>query len=132
MLRFLGLLRVERRLLADAAFMLAAASVGVRIGRLATVRRWLARLSVISARGSEIARQRIIWAVDAASRRIPGAGTCLPRALAAQAMLARHGFPASFRIGVGRTDDGTFVAHAWVESDGEVVIGGGDLARYRS
>jgi hypothetical protein len=74
--------------------------------------------------------ERIAWAVGAASRYVPTA-TCLSQALAAQVLLARHGHPASLRIGVARGAAGRLEAHAWIESRGRIVIGGtADLARY--
>jgi hypothetical protein len=48
------------------------------------------------------------------------------------ALRARHRIPASFHIGVGRDEEGNFLAHAWTESGGEVLIGDGDLSRYRT
>lgn len=131
MLRFLRLPAGERRLLLEAALMLAVTAAGIRVVRFQAVRRWLARLAAVSDREVRAA-DRIVWAVETASGRLPGARTCLPRALVAQALLARHGFPANFRIGVARRDDGRVAAHAWVECGGEVVIGGGDIARYCS
>jgi hypothetical protein len=72
---------------------------------------------------------RIAWAVAAVSRFWPRA-TCLPQALAAQVLLERNGVPSRFRIGVAQSDDKGFEAHAWVESQGKVVIGGSALDRY--
>ena len=74
--------------------------------------------------------EQIGWAVAVASVYIPFA-SCLPQALAAQALLLRHGYPADLRIGVAR-DQGRLEAHAWVESGGQIVIGGStsSLARY--
>jgi hypothetical protein len=45
-------------------------------------------------------------------------------------LLARHGHPALVRIGVVRGEGGGVQAHAWVESEGAVVIGGAELDRY--
>jgi hypothetical protein len=72
---------------------------------------------------------RIAWAVRVVSRRVPGA-TCLTQALAAQALLARAGRPSHLQIGVRRDEQGAFRAHAWVEAEGRVIIGGGGLDRY--
>jgi hypothetical protein len=56
--------------------------------------------------------------------RMPGAKTCLNQALAAQMLLAQRGYPALLHIGVAKGKEGQFQAHAWVESEGKVVIGG--------
>jgi hypothetical protein len=67
--------------------------------------------------------------VEVAARRVPRA-TCLVRALAAQALLARHGHPSQLRLGVARGADRAFEAHAWLERDGQILIGGGPEGRY--
>lgn len=73
-----------------------------------------------------IGRDRIVWSVDVASRYVPKAESCLPRALAAEILLAEYGYASEFKIGVTRGEDGEFMAHAWLEADGEVLIGGTD------
>lgn len=67
--------------------------------------------------------ERIIWAVSAVSRRIPLLSRCLTQAVAAKILLARSGYPCLMRIGVGRNKNGRLEAHAWVESQGVVVMG---------
>jgi len=76
--------------------------------------------------------EKVIWAVEAAGRRMPRARTCLTQALAAQVLLARRGRPALLHIGVSRKEQEEFEAHAWLESGGEVMIGGYELERYTS
>ncbi len=73
-------------------------------------------------------RAQLVWAVRTASTRVPHA-TCLTQALAAQVLFERHGYPAVVHIGVasGETQYGAFQAHAWLESDGEVVIGNSEV-----
>jgi hypothetical protein len=66
---------------------------------------------------------QIARTVTVASRYVPAA-TCLTQALTTQVLLGRYGYPSTLRIGVARSKDGHFQAHAWVESDGRVVIGG--------
>lgn len=67
--------------------------------------------------------QQIAWAVTVTSRRVPKA-TCLTQALVTQVLLGRYGYPSTLRLGVGLSETGQFQAHAWVESNGTVVIGG--------
>lgn len=57
------------------------------------------------------------------SRYVPRA-TCLTQALTAQILLKRYGHPAELKIGVARGKAGELQAHAWVTSDGVVIIGG--------
>ena len=65
------------------------------------------------------------WAVNAASRLVPGS-TCLVRALAAHSLCLRYGYPATVRLGARRDQAGDLEAHAWLELGGEVVVGGGE------
>lgn len=75
-------------------------------------------------------RERIVWAVMAAANLVPGGSNCLVRALAAEVMLGRYGYPAELRFGVASPAAGGFKAHAWLESDGAVVIGDFELENY--
>jgi hypothetical protein len=63
------------------------------------------------------------WAVEAASRRVPGA-SCLTQGMAMQVLLGRLGQRSELRLGVARKLGGQLEAHAWVETQGLVVIGG--------
>jgi len=65
----------------------------------------------------------IARAVSRAARRVPRA-TCLTQAIAASMMLGRRGVPATIRFGAAREPRGRFIAHAWVECQGRIVIGG--------
>lgn len=55
---------------------------------------------------------------------------CLPRALAAQAMLRRRGIASRLCLGVARADR-SLSAHAWVEIGGKVIVGDVDPASGR-
>jgi len=74
--------------------------------------------------------ERVSWAVRAASRFVPGASNCLVRALATQALLGKYGYRSELRIGVRKAADAGLAAHAWLESDGAVVIGEFELDHY--
>lgn len=67
-----------------------------------------------------VARTR--WAVSRTAKAALGA-TCLPQALAANALLSFQGYASVIRIGVRRGDDGAVQAHAWVLSEDRVVVG---------
>lgn len=69
--------------------------------------------------------------VDAISRAVEEIGAkpwmralCLPRALAAQAMLRRRGIASRLCLGAAR-DSEALAAHAWIELGHEVIVGGG-------
>ena len=72
---------------------------------------------------------RIAWAVSSASRLAPSA-SCLTRALAAEALLRRRGHAADLRFGVALDERGRLQAHAWIESEGGVLLGDHDLERF--
>jgi len=72
----------------------------------------------------------IAWAVTRASQYFPGANTCLVQALAAQILLSRRGIPARLRLGVFKDDGDDLKAHAWVETNGIIVIGGEEIEQY--
>jgi len=73
--------------------------------------------------------QKISWAVRAVSRYVPSA-TCLAQALTLQALLSREGIHSDLAIGVARGDDTGIAAHAWLEIDGTVIIGGEERDKY--
>jgi hypothetical protein len=70
--------------------------------------------------------QRLAWAVSVASRFVPGASHCLTQAIATEILLVRRGYPAKVCFGVLPKATASLVAHAWVESNGVIVIGGAD------
>ena len=73
---------------------------------------------------------RLVWAVRAASRRIPAA-SCLTQSLALHCLLTRAGHRSEIRIGVTKDTDAGFGAHAWVEYGGEPLLSGPDeVERY--
>jgi len=72
--------------------------------------------------------ERVAWAVAVASRYVPKA-TCLVKALAGQALLARRGQPCRLHIGVAKPE-GRVAAHAWLEWEGRVLLGGSEADRY--
>ena len=122
--RFLQFAPRERRLLIQAAVLLAL----VRAGLLLLPFRVLLRLTRRIERaarpgsGSDVPVGSIVWAVRRAGRLVPGA-TCLPQALTGRVLLARAGHLSELRIGVRKSAAAGFEAHAWLEHRGEVVLG---------
>jgi hypothetical protein len=86
------------------------------------------RLSTPRARRAPGTVDEVVRAVVRAAGGVPRA-TCLTRAIVASVMLGRRGMPASIRFGVARDVAGKFIAHAWVESGGRIVIGGSTSPR---
>ena len=127
--KFLALQPAEQRLLAYAFVVVAA--VRLRLALL-PFRPGVGSSRPRSAEGP-FSPDQIAWAVDLASRYL-GDATCLTRALAGQGILARHGFSSQVTIGVAageRAGEGHgLIAHAWLEFQGRILLGGPDVGRY--
>jgi hypothetical protein len=127
----------ERRILVEAAVLLALIRVGLWILPFSILRRSLERYANrrdTSCHPATPAVHRITRAVMPAAHRLPVPTTCLVRALAADAMLRRRGLVSEVRFGVRRRHGRHSTppeAHAWVVCDGEIVAGDiADLADY--
>lgn len=121
----------ERRLLFQAALVVSVIRVGLWLLPFGTMERALGALGgppTTRRRGRAVPADAVALAVSRVAARVPGA-TCLTQALAARLLLARRGYPARLCVGFGRPIGGDLEGHAWVESDGRVVLGG-DLAGY--
>jgi Transglutaminase-like superfamily len=68
--------------------------------------------------------RRLGWAVARTLKLMPGDTRCLARSLVLTRLLARRGIPAKLVIGARADPD--FLAHAWVEYDGQPVLSPGD------
>jgi hypothetical protein len=115
----------DRRILAEAAFLLLACRIGLWLLPYARLQRVVAGASPAGREPPRGFPARVSWANGALSRRLPGM-TCLVQSLAAHALLRRAGCHAQLRIGVqapaGRATK-PLEAHAWVECEGRVVVG---------
>ena len=123
----------KRSLVIRAALFLCLAKVSLVFLPFRFVRRFLNFLSpspVSGASRNPSVCSEIGWAVAAAGWVIPGGRSCLPQALTAEMLLRWHGFPVRLQIGVACNEEEKFQAHAWVESAGQVVIGGSALTSF--
>jgi hypothetical protein len=119
--KFWSLPQRRQRLLIRTLGLTAAVSIGLRVLPFSTIQSWL-QPSAAGATPSTQARPSddIVWTVTVAGRYVPGA-TCLAQALVSERLLKLAGHPAELRIGVAQQP--FFRAHAWVESEGKVVLG---------
>ena len=76
----------------------------------------------VSPKAKRLSPQQLTSLVSVGADYVPGA-SCLTQAFVARAILKRYGYEPVLRIGVARDPGGAFQAHAWVEMDGEVIIG---------
>ena len=118
--RFLRLPAPQRAILLRTVFTLWSARLATWLLPFPTGRRLL--VGSRRATNPTLTRDQVGWAMRHAQRVVPQA-TCLPQALAAEALLTRGGLPADLRIGVRKDAGGKLLAHAWVESEGRIVVG---------
>jgi Transglutaminase-like superfamily len=123
--RYKNLNPAERHLFFRALALLVVTRVGLRMLPFRIVRNWTEHFHNSNGLHSVMDRRsigRVAWAVEAASRRLPGT-TCLPRAIVTYILLGRLGQTSELRLGAALKPQGSFEAHAWVEVSGRVVIG---------
>ena len=124
-LKFLRLPLAEKVLYAEALPVVALTGIVLRIVPFRFLRSSLVkRLSAdpVSAPANLEEIQKIVRSVDFFSRFHPFA-SCLTRSLSALLLIRFNGEHAILKIGVAKDETETFKAHAWLESNGRIVIG---------
>jgi len=96
---------------------------------LPTVRTSAARLRPLVRHLLRGPEERVIWAIEASGRRLPGLSTCLVRAVVAELALGSPQRPLRLTIGIKRSE-GDVRGHAWVARGGRVLIGGATADQY--
>jgi hypothetical protein len=123
----------ERRLLAEAAFVVPTVRLALTLLPFRIVHRGIAAATRRSHRRSASSAsqtpERIARMIAAVAARVPRA-SCLTQALAATLLLARDGHAATLRVGVAKNEDGSLRAHAWLESGGQTLLGGPDSGAF--
>jgi hypothetical protein len=120
---------LRRVYLREAAVMLVFARIAVRHIPPARIFAWANRSPRRLRRFAADEVMWISWAVEklGAARHLNA--RCLPRALAAHAMLRRRGVASRLCLGVAR-EAGELVAHAWIEVGDAKVVGAGGADRF--
>jgi len=129
--KFLDLPAQQRQIYAKAFFLLVLVRFGLWILPFRTLQRILEKTfpAPVETNPDAPPSEPFSRAVHAVSGYVPSA-TCLAQALTLRAQLAREGICSDLAIGVARDDVSGIAAHAWLEVDGKVVIGGGGMERY--
>lgn len=122
-LKLLRLINKDRNLLINTFILLGLIKLGLWLLPFQTLRQILGSISQPNAKLDQTSLSKIIWAVNVSTRYMPSGAKCLARALACQVLMTRRGYSPELRIGVAKSDEGKLEAHAWVESQGQVVIG---------
>lgn len=122
---------MQRRYLWEAAVMLLGARLAVRFVPPARIFAWADRPPRRVRRFAVWEASWIAWAVEYLGAMPWLNAGCLPRALAAQAMLRRRGIASRVCLGVAREAEGSGVlAHAWVEVGNRQLVGADDVAAF--
>lgn len=134
LLKFFRLTDRDRQLLIKTFILLTLIRLGLWLLPFQRLRQFLdyVRQSNLQATSTEpTGLGKIISAVNISSRYMPGGAKCLARALTTQTLMIRRGYSPQLHIGVTKGEQGEFEAHAWVEHQGQVVIGYlADLSRF--
>ncbi|MEK6249408.1 MAG: lasso peptide biosynthesis B2 protein [Planctomycetales bacterium] len=72
---------------------------------------------------NDLLLRRVSWAVQAADRHVPWKAKCLIQALAARSMLSRRGVEGTIYLGMCKTAENEFKAHAWTRCGQRLVSG---------
>jgi hypothetical protein len=124
LLRFLRLKPRDRHLLLYTLILLSFIRLGFVLFRFVQLQNILRKFSHSSPQITPtVSILTLLWAVDAASAMMPGGVKCLARALTMDVLMRRHGYLPDLRIGVIKGPEGQPQFHAWLEYQGQVVIG---------
>jgi hypothetical protein len=123
--KFIGRHPAEQWMLVKALVVVTAVRIALTTVPYRRVEAWSARRPGQESDATLSPRHaRTLWAVGAVSSRLLGKRPCLVQAIAARWMLGRQGLDTDLRIGVARKAGELLLAHAWLERDGRVLIGG--------
>ncbi len=109
--------------------MLALARLAVRFLPAARLFKWVNRPAKTVSRFAGDDVSWVAWALDHKASLRKMDTLCLPRALAAHAMLRRRGIASRLCLGVERTGD-DIAAHAWIEVGERKIVGADDTGRF--
>jgi hypothetical protein len=117
-----GMSGAQLLLLVEAALFLAFARLAILVIPFRRIVPWLER-SPDAPQRDAAAIATVRQAVEIAARNVPWNAVCLPQAMACKAMLARRGQGSALHIGAARGGRDGLMAHAWLVTGGEIVIG---------
>lgn len=125
--KFLRLPQPERWLIIRVTLLLCVTQLALRLFSFRRVYRWMSAASQPKIhRGDKVQpdAEQICAAVNKSGRNFLGVNSCFPQALVGGMLLKRGGYPAMLRIGVIKEQNNELKAHAWVELNSKVMIGG--------
>lgn len=117
----------QKRLLLRAAALLGMASASVVLLPF----RIAVRFGSVKLGAGGVSPDECVWAVEAASKRLPWRTVCIEKGLTVQRMLRSAGTDAILHYGARNDpESGKLQAHVWVTVDGRDVIGGAEAADF--
>ena len=120
---------IRRMYLREAAVMIILARLAVRFISPAHIFSWADRSPRRINRFAGDEAQWIAWAIENVAAKPWLNALCLPRALAAHAMLRRRGIASRLCLGIAR-DGSDLAAHAWIEVGKQKIETNADDARF--
>ncbi len=133
--KLLRLSLADQVLLLKTALLIVGVRVALSLFAFQTVRRYLTRMGKptlgMLPDADGVGAQKLLWAVQVTGHYLLRERPCLTRALVAQMLLSRRGYRTTLRIGVAHSAAQSLQAHAWLEQNGEIIVGHlHDLGRY--
>jgi hypothetical protein len=122
-LKFFQLTSRDRQLIVFTALLLSFVRLGFLLFPFPKLKQILHRFGQRTPSPNPHNLMALIWAVNAASNLMPGGVKCLARALTMDVLMRRQGYLPNLRLGVLKQADGQPYFHAWVECQGQVIIG---------
>ncbi|BCM94309.1 hypothetical protein IAD21_06214 [Abditibacteriota bacterium] len=120
----------RRRALRQATWLVGLARLMLWSSSLKIARKFLPMAArCIKPQGASPELEVEIWAVNVAGHFVP-CSTCLVKAVALHTLLERYGEPAQLHIGVAKGAGDQLLAHAWVQQEDRVLVGGEESNRY--
>lgn len=122
--KFLALPWREKGLYLNTAFWLLAVKAGLYLLPFERLRGWLARFDGPPKPADREEMRAIIQAIERIGQWLaPLRINCLPQALVGHRLLGRRGFDVQLKIGVLKHPGDQLAAHAWLEYQGQVILG---------
>ena len=128
--KFLALSGAKRLLLLRAFALLWTLRLALWVMPYRSVKERVVRASAPRGSDERLSPDDIAWCVDTAGRFVVGDGNCLVHSLTAQVLFGRRGIEHRVRIGVAKDSHGQLEAHAWVEHEDRIIIGGVGAERF--
>lgn len=123
--KFMALQRQEKWLYLSVALWLLVVKTGLYLLPFDRLRGWVVGFGQSNGKLTNAQEmQTIIQAIERISQFLSSSRiNCLPQALVGYMLLRREGFDVQLKIGVLKTPSDQLVAHAWLEYQGQVILG---------